>query len=257
MRALFLLLLLLISGTWVCECFYEEEGAGVEEYEDQSEFDTDGFFDEDVFSGEGTKVGALEDGEEESEEDELVIKLDETSFWNLMQPVDVLDGEPAASQFFVKVYAPWCGHCRALSPTWDDLAHQMEGRLPLIAKLDATEPGLEAALEYLGIEGFPTLVLIDNLARKMYHYDGERDLESLVAFASGGYKNYPSERFHEDKTTIDLVKDVASSIVSSRVLPVHQFDPFLLPAFTFIGFIFGSILTCLCLPRRVVKEKAD
>ena len=39
---------------------------------------------------------------------------------------------------FVKFYAPWCGHCKKLAPTWKQLAWHMEGRIT-IAEVNCDE----------------------------------------------------------------------------------------------------------------------
>lgn len=54
----------------------------------------------------------------------------------------------------MKFYAPWCGHCKKMEPTWDELATSLKGKVN-VAKVDVT------ANRELGsrfdIKGFPTV----------------------------------------------------------------------------------------------------
>ena len=55
----------------------------------------------------------------------------------------------------VDFWAPWCGPCRTLSPTVDQLAGEYAGRLKVV-KVN-TDQNAEVAGKY-GIRGIPTLI---------------------------------------------------------------------------------------------------
>ncbi|KAI0638183.1 protein disulfide isomerase [Trametes polyzona] len=91
---------------------------------------------------------------------------------------------------FVEFYATWCGHCKRLKPTWDSLGEHfanVKDRVT-IAKMEATENDLPPSVPFR-VSGFPTLKFKKAGTREFIDYDGDRSLESLVAFVEENAKN--------------------------------------------------------------------
>ena len=77
----------------------------------------------------------------------------------------------------VKYYAPWCGHCKKLAPTWEQLAQEFKDVPGLvIGKFDATANEVDG----LEIRGYPTLKFYPkgNKANPI-DYDGGREFEDF------------------------------------------------------------------------------
>jgi len=68
-------------------------------------------------------------------------------------------------------FAPWCGHCKALAPEYEEAATTLkEKNIPLV-KVDCTEE-VDLCKDY-GVEGYPTVKVfrgLDNIAA----YSGQR-----------------------------------------------------------------------------------
>lgn len=84
----------------------------------------------------------------------------------------------------VKFFAPWCGHCKRLAPTWDDLATKFIGNLNVkVAKVDCTLSDNKELCSSQEVDGFPTIFLYKN-GDKVTEYNGNRSLDDLVNFVN-------------------------------------------------------------------------
>jgi len=80
----------------------------------------------------------------------------------------------------VEFYAPWCGHCKKLTPIFDELAEKMAGEDVIIAKMDATANDVPPLFN---VQGFPTLYF-SKKGQKMspVQYQGGRELDDFIKY---------------------------------------------------------------------------
>lgn len=100
---------------------------------------------------------------------------------------DNWDSATAGKTVFIKFFAPWCGHCKAMAADWEALAEEFEGdSTALIAEVDCTADDTDDICEENGVQGFPTLKYGDPAG--LDDYQGGRDFDSLVEFAKENLK---------------------------------------------------------------------
>jgi len=91
----------------------------------------------------------------------------------------------------VEFYAPWCGHCKKLTPIYDELGEKMAEEDVEIVKMDATANDVPPEFD---VKGFPTLYWLPKGTKKPVSYNGGRELDDFVKYiaenASDELKGY-------------------------------------------------------------------
>jgi len=89
----------------------------------------------------------------------------------------------AEKDVLVEFYAPWCGHCKQLTPIWDSLGEKYKDHASIvIAKMDSTTNELDE----VKVQGFPTIKLFKKGTNEIVDYNGDRTEEGFTKFLEEG-----------------------------------------------------------------------
>jgi len=118
--------------------------------------------------------------------------------------------------FFVEFYAPWCGHCKSLAPTWDKLSSIFKNEPSVvIANIDA-DKYKDVGGKY-GVSGFPTLKWFGKDSKDGKPYNGGRDLSELVRHVNqeAGTKRKTDGTLEESVGRVTALDELAKEFMSN------------------------------------------
>eukprot|EP00088_Acartia_fossae_P071285 TRINITY_DN9755_c0_g1_i3.p1 TRINITY_DN9755_c0_g1~~TRINITY_DN9755_c0_g1_i3.p1 ORF type:complete len:486 (-),score=166.12 TRINITY_DN9755_c0_g1_i3:853-2310(-) len=79
----------------------------------------------------------------------------------------------------IEFYAPWCGHCKKLAPTYDELGDKLADEDVEIVKMDATANDVPPQFN---VRGFPTIFWLPKDSKTPKNYEGGRELDDFVNY---------------------------------------------------------------------------
>ncbi|KAI7884214.1 disulfide isomerase [Lichtheimia hyalospora FSU 10163] len=171
----------------------------------------------------------------------------------------VVDGSRPA---LVEFYAPWCGHCKKLAPTYAELGEAfatVQDRV-VIAKVNADEQRDLGAR--FGIQGFPTLKWFPKGVTTpdgIEDYRGGRDLDSLSKFVHEKSGVRPRVKSHKSDVVVldsqnfnSIVKDPKTNVLVEFYAPWCGHCKNLAPIYEKVATAFANEPNC-----KVAKIDAD
>eukprot|EP00398_MALV-I-01_sp_L67-1_P000879 gene879-103_t len=112
----------------------------------------------------------------------------------------------------LKVYAPWCGHCKALAPDYDAAAEALPdlvGDKVVLAKIDGTLN--DSTVDGLEWSGFPTLVFVKAGSKDILKYDGPRNKEGILEWIAEKSDQADVKALTKEKIADALAKEAENA----------------------------------------------
>ncbi|KAI8994602.1 thioredoxin-like protein [Pilobolus umbonatus] len=193
--------------------------------------------------------------EDISYEDSVVILTDK----NFKRVID--GSKPALIEF----YAPWCGHCKKLTPIYSSLAESFGHAKDkvIIAKLDADSN--RATGELYGIKGYPTIKWFPagiNSPEQAEDYKGGRTLEAFSGFIQQKTGLSPRGVKKSKVTTLNAYNFNEIVLNSKKNVLVDFYDPNcghcqkLAPVYKEIADIYSKVPNCLIVDINCDQDKS-
>eukprot|EP01095_Lingulamoeba_sp_RSL-Kostka_P010694 TRINITY_DN389_c0_g1_i1.p1 TRINITY_DN389_c0_g1~~TRINITY_DN389_c0_g1_i1.p1 ORF type:complete len:396 (+),score=145.32 TRINITY_DN389_c0_g1_i1:112-1299(+) len=145
-----------------------------------------------------------------------VINIDQNNFGKMVLASDHV--------WLMEFYAPWCGHCKNLAPTYEQVATNLKG-IVKVGAINCDEESNKQLCGMFGIQGFPTLKLFPSERtenpyqkgapwKKPIDYQQARSAPALANFALSHLPNYVITGSNVD-TTLNNENDLNKVILFS------------------------------------------
>ncbi|OWF52560.1 protein disulfide-isomerase TMX3-like [Mizuhopecten yessoensis] len=82
--------------------------------------------------------------------------------------------------WLVEFYAPWCGHCKKLEPTFHQVSMSLRNTPVKVGKLDCTR--FSSVASEFSVKGFPTIKFFNG--ENIYTHRGDRTKEDIMEFVN-------------------------------------------------------------------------
>ncbi|CAL6087407.1 Protein_disulfide isomerase [Hexamita inflata] len=121
---------------------------------------------------------------------------------------------------FIKLYAPWGGHCKHLAPKFEELSTVTNVK---VAQVDCTDESVNRTCSELNVHGYPTLKLFFN--NQFIDYEGDREVGAMKLWVEATI--LPLQRASiSDLKQRAASCNVSSFFVASTSHPEQFEDPF-------------------------------